>query len=138
MPIKNLTDEERRFLSEGIASYDDALKCLHIIDSQESELVTLRKELAKSQAQAESWERGHDYAWQEKVEAESRLAAANALLARIGVWADTYGASLKPGGWMADTFGDGVRHCKEKVKAILVNAHLAGREAVEDEQDGRS
>jgi hypothetical protein len=48
-----------------------------------------------------------------------QLAAANALLGRIGVWADTYGAALVPHGGAADTYGDGVRACKAQIKAML-------------------
>lgn len=54
-----------------------------------------------------------------KEAADKRLAAANALLGRIGVWADEYGPALVPHGGSADTFGDGVRRCKLQVKALL-------------------
>ena len=58
----------------------------------------------------------------------AQLAAANALLDRIGVWADEYGSALVPHGGSADTFGDGVRRCKRQVKAIL-GAHLSSQPA---------
>lgn len=71
------------------------------------------------------------------MDAESRLAAANALLARIGVWADTYGSALKPGAGMADSFGDGVRACKGQVKAMLGAAHLADQAPPRTEAEPR-
>lgn len=48
-----------------------------------------------------------------------QLAEARETLARLGAWADTYGAALVPHGGAADTFGDGVRACKAQVKTIL-------------------
>jgi len=60
---------------------------------------------------------------------KAKLAAANALLERIGAWADVYGSALVPHGGFADTFGDGVRRCKAQVKALLSSTHLAGQPA---------
>lgn len=65
-----------------------------------------------------------------------QLAEARETLARLGAWADTYGAALVPHGGAADTFGDGVRACKAQVKAIL-SAQPAASDAsiaAEDEQ----
>jgi hypothetical protein len=49
----------------------------------------------------------------------NELAAATALLDRLGHWADGYGTALVPHGGAADTYGDGVRACKRQVKDLL-------------------
>jgi len=71
MIIEKLTDEARRTLEDGgLLRGDDALR---IIDA-------LTAALEAAGRKAESWERGHDYAWAEKTAAESR---AEALQARV-------------------------------------------------------
>lgn len=59
---------------------------------------------------------------------QSHLAAAEALLSKLSVWADTYGAALKPSAGASDTYGDGVRSCKAQVRSML-NAFLSAQPA---------
>ena len=93
---------------------------------------------------AEAFKQLADAKWPSRTEAEQAtgkahdarvraltLADANALLGRLGVWADTYGAALVPHG--PDTYGDGVRACKTQVKAILA-AQPAAPSRTEAEQ----
>jgi hypothetical protein len=88
MTIETLTEEERTFLSEGIASYHDAKKALRIIDSQavalaesRAECERLREELA-GKAGYNVWMRAAKELGAKLDAAESKLAAAVALLAR--------------------------------------------------------
>jgi hypothetical protein len=52
----------------------------------------------------------------------AKLRAAEAVLGTVDTWTHVYGAALKPTG--ADTFGEGVRACKEQVSRLLSRAAL--------------
>lgn len=51
--------------------------------------------------------------------AANRIRVMEAALYRIADWTHRYGARLKPSLGHADTFGDGVRACKEEVGGLL-------------------
>lgn len=54
----------------------------------------------------------------------ARVAALEAVLAKVETWAHVYGAALSPAAGVADTHGEGVRACKAQVLDIL--CHRAG------------
>lgn len=139
--IETLTEVEREF----IAALPEHLggiqlrKTLSIIDAQAAELETQRDMvrtllddvnrkvdlIAERDAELERL-RARLIDREEKfVGQRAELIAANRALARLGVWADTYGAALVPSGGDADTYGDGVRACKGQVKALIAGKTAA-------------
>jgi hypothetical protein len=53
-----------------------------------------------------------------------RIAELELTMARLATWTRSYGAELNPPG--PDTYGEGVRHAKDRVKRILDAAEHKG------------
>lgn len=95
-----------------------------ILGEKDSEAAALRAEAGRLREKLGSTETRLLEAIHDDDRYRDRLAAAEALLGKLSVWADTYGSALKPSAGAADSYGDGVRTCKAQVRSML-NAFLS-------------
>lgn len=202
MTIETLTEDERGWLvaDPEYQMWDVRRKVIRIIDAQAVALAEARAECERLRAQAESWERGHGYAWDklagseaecERLRGETRradqraqmhcegfgalqdkLAAAEALLGRIAKYvredkahtpgstrlarvlhgADAHRTSAQPSAPSRTEAGANVAEAKlAAAEALLarinrrggcgldvhgwIDAHLAGGTAMERDDD---